>query len=34
VDLPLEHMGRGVRDDPVFFAAAFAAGRLARSRAA
>jgi hypothetical protein len=34
VDLPLEHMGRGVRDDPIFFAAAFAAGRLARSRAA
>jgi len=34
VDLPLEHMGRGVRDDPIFFAAAFAAGRLARTRAA
>jgi Protein of unknown function (DUF3866) len=30
--LPLEHMGRGVEDDPTFFAAAYAAGRLARSR--
>ena len=29
--LPLEHMGRGVDEDPEFFAAAFAAGRLARS---
>jgi Protein of unknown function (DUF3866) len=28
--LPLEHMGRGPDDDPAFFAAAFAAGRLAR----
>ena len=28
--LPLEHMGRGPNDDPAFFAAAFAAGRLAR----
>jgi hypothetical protein len=28
--LPLEHMGRGPNDDPWFFAAAFAAGRLAR----
>ena len=27
--LPLEHMGRGVDDDPWFFASAFAAGRLA-----
>ena len=27
--LPLEHMGRGADDDPWFFAAAFAAGRLA-----
>ena len=27
--LPLEHMGRGPGDDPWFFAAAFAAGRLA-----
>ena len=27
--LPLEHMGRGFRDDPWFFACAFAAGRLA-----
>jgi hypothetical protein len=31
--LPLEHMGRGPDDDPAFFAAAFAAGRLARERA-
>ena len=30
--LPLAHMGRGPEDDPVFFAAAFAAGRLARRR--
>ena len=30
--LPLEHMGRGRDDDPWFFAAAFAAGRLARDR--
>jgi hypothetical protein len=29
--LPLSHMGRGPDDDPAFFAAAFAAGRLARS---
>jgi uncharacterized protein DUF3866 len=29
--LPLSHMGRGADDDPEFFAAAFAAGRLARS---
>lgn len=29
-DLPLDHMGRGPDDDPWFFAAAFAAGRLAR----
>jgi Protein of unknown function (DUF3866) len=28
--LPLSHMGRGPDDDPWFFAAAFAAGRLAR----
>jgi hypothetical protein len=28
--LPLLHMGRGPDDDPWFFAAAFAAGRLAR----
>jgi hypothetical protein len=28
--LPLSHMGRGVADDPGFFAAAFAAGALAR----
>jgi hypothetical protein len=28
--LPLSHMGRGSADDPSFFAAAFAAGRLAR----
>jgi hypothetical protein len=32
--LSLEHMGRGPDDDPWFFAAAFAAGRLARSLAA
>jgi hypothetical protein len=30
--LPLDHMGRGPKDDPLFFAAAFAAGRVARSR--
>lgn len=29
--LPLSHMGRGPDDDPWFFAAAFAAGRLARA---
>lgn len=28
--LPLSHMGRGPADDPLFFRAAFAAGRLAR----
>jgi hypothetical protein len=28
--LPLEHMGRGPREDPWFFMAAYAAGRLAR----
>jgi hypothetical protein len=28
--LPLTHMGRGPEEDPSFFAAAFAAGRLAR----
>ena len=32
--LPLSHMGRGPDDDPWFFAAAFAAGRLARQRVA
>jgi hypothetical protein len=31
-DLPLAHMGRAPKDDPLFFAAAFAAGRVARSR--
>lgn len=31
-DLPLLHMGRGPREDPLFFAAAFAAGRAAASR--
>ena len=31
--LPLAHMGRGPADDPWFFAAAFAAGRLARGAA-
>jgi hypothetical protein len=31
--LPLSHMGRGPDEDPDFFAAAFAAGRLARSLA-
>jgi uncharacterized protein DUF3866 len=29
--VPLEHMGRSPAEDPLFFAAAFAAGRLARS---
>jgi hypothetical protein len=29
--LPLAHMGRGLDEDPWFFAAAFAAGRLAKS---
>ena len=29
--LPLSHMGRGPEEDPLFFAAAFAAGRFARS---
>jgi hypothetical protein len=33
-NLPLSHMGRGPEDDPWFFAAAFAAGRLARERRA
>jgi Protein of unknown function (DUF3866) len=28
-DLPLSHMGRGPDEDPLFFASAFAAGRLA-----
>ena len=28
--LPLSHMGRGPVEEPGFFAAAFAAGRLAR----
>jgi hypothetical protein len=32
--LPLAHMGRGPDDDPAFFAAAYAAGRLARSLSA
>jgi Protein of unknown function (DUF3866) len=32
--LPLSHMGRGPDDDPWFFAAAFAAGKLARELAA
>ena len=31
--LPLAHMGRGPDEDPAFFEAAFAAGRLAGSRA-
>jgi hypothetical protein len=31
--LPLSHMGRGPEEEPWFFAAAFAAGRLARSLA-
>jgi hypothetical protein len=30
--LPLSHMGRGPGEDPAFFAAAYAAGLLARSR--
>ena len=30
--LPLAHMGRGPEEDPLFFAAAFAAGRLAAGR--
>jgi hypothetical protein len=30
--LPLSHMGRGLDEDPCFFMAAFAAGRLARDR--
>ena len=30
--LPLAHMGRGPREDPLFFAAAFAAGRVAVDR--
>jgi hypothetical protein len=30
--LTLSHMGRGPEEDPWHFAAAFAAGRLARSR--
>jgi uncharacterized protein DUF3866 len=30
--LPLAHMGRGPADDPLFFAAAFAAGRAAAAR--
>ena len=33
-ELPLSHMGRGPQEDPLFFAAAFAAGRLARERLA
>jgi hypothetical protein len=32
--LPLQHMGRGPDEDPAFFAAAFAAGRLARDMVA
>jgi hypothetical protein len=28
--LPLEHMGRGAGDDPLFFRSAYAAGRAAR----
>ena len=31
-DLPLSHMGRGASDDPLFFAAAYAAGRAASER--
>jgi hypothetical protein len=31
--LPLSHMGRGPDEDPWFFASAYAAGKLARSRA-
>jgi Protein of unknown function (DUF3866) len=30
--LPLSHMGRGIGEDPLFFAAAFAAGRAAAGR--
>ena len=30
-ELPLAHMGRGPADDPLFFAAAFAAGRYVRN---
>ena len=30
--LPLSHMGRGPDDDPAFYEAAYAAGRLARGR--
>jgi hypothetical protein len=30
-ELPLRHMGRGPNEDPSFFAAAFAAGRLAKA---
>jgi hypothetical protein len=30
--LPLAHMGRGAQEDPLFFAAAFAAGRVAADR--
>ena len=30
--LPLSHMGRGPQEDPLFFAAAFAAGRVAGDR--
>ena len=33
-ELSLSHMGRGADEDPWFFAAAFAAGALARSRVA
>jgi hypothetical protein len=33
-DLPLSHMGRSPADDPLFFAAAFAAGRVAAARRA
>jgi hypothetical protein len=29
--LPLSHMGRGPEEDPAFFAAAYAAGRVARN---
>ena len=32
--LPLSHMGRGPDEDPWFFAAAFAAGKLAGERLA
>jgi hypothetical protein len=34
VGLPLSHMGRGPQEDPLFFAAAFAAGRAASGRVA